>query len=202
MPSAEVKSSTLARTGGVEAEARGREATMLLTLINHPKLAETRIEALEDIEFVCRDLETIRRALISAITSDDVTADPSGWLAEIERSTGQPPLPVLMSTPLGREARFAAPDADEDVAEYGFLESLSRHRALISFFREVREAEVEMGEDVGEELDRRLEAASNRRFKDGIPQLPDADEDEAHLSAKLKSAFEDQIWVKRNKGRS
>lgn len=202
MPSAEVKSSALARAGGIEAEARGREATMLLTIINHPKLAESRIEALEDMEFVCRDLETIRRALISAVTNDDVTADPSEWLAEIERSIGQPPLPVLMSTPLGREARFAAPDADEDVAEYGFLELLSRHRALVAFFREVREAEMEMAEDVGEELDRRLEAASNRRFSDAVPQFPDADEDEAHLSEKLKNAFNDQIWVKRNKGRS
>jgi DNA primase len=202
MPSAEVKSSALARARGIEAEARGREATMLMTLINHPGLAETWAEALEDMEFVCRDLETIRRALISALTSDDVAADPSEWLAEIERSIGQPPMPVLLSTPLGREARFAAAEADEDLAEYGFEEMLSRHRALLALSREVREAEMELAEDVGEELDRRLEVASSRRFKDGVPQFPEANEDEAHLLAKLKNAVDERIWVKRNKGRS
>ncbi len=202
MPSPEVKSSALARTSGMEAEARGREATMLLTLINHPVLAQGRVDALEDMEFVCRDLETIRRALISAVTNDEVTADPSVWLAEIERSIGYPPLPVLLSTPLGREARFAAQDADETTAEYGFEELLSRHRALVAFSREVREAEMEMSDDVGEELDRRLEEASNRRFVDAVPTFPDANEDEAHLSEKLKNAFNDKIWVKKNKGRS
>ncbi|MEM7545061.1 MAG: DNA primase [Pseudomonadota bacterium] len=199
MPSPEVKLSALARDGGLEAEARGREATLVLTLINHPDLAQNRVESLEDVEFVCRDLETIRRALISAITSDEVTADRSAWLAEIERLIGQPPLPVLLATPLGREARFASEDADPEMATYGFEEMLSRHRALISFSREVQEAEVEMAEDAGEELDRRLEAASSRRFVDATPSLPDANEDEEHLRSKLKNAFDEQIWVKRSK---
>ncbi|MEX2519211.1 MAG: DNA primase [Paracoccaceae bacterium] len=199
MPTPEAKSSALARPAGRETEARGREAALLLTLVNHPNLARRRIEALEDVEFVCADLETLRRALISASEELTETADRPAWLDMIERRCGQPLTPVLS---VAREARYAAPDADEDVAEQGFEETLARHRALLALAREVAEAEIEMGADAGEDLDRRLEAVKKRQFTEAAPGFGDGDEDESHLAAQLESAFETKIWIKPERRRS
>lgn len=202
MPSADLKSSALARASGREAEARGREAALLLTLLNHPALAERRIEALEEVDFLCRDLDVLRRALISAVTRHDETPDRSALLEEIESRAGMNPLKVLMSAPPARSLGFAAPGADGALAEYGFEETLSRHRALMLSIREVAEAETELSADAGEDVDRRLEAVSNRRFREASPSPPDAGEDETHLSERLRHAIERKIWIKRRDGRN
>lgn len=199
MPTPEAKSSALARPAGRETEARGREAALLLALVNHPDLARRRIESLEDIEFVCADLETLRRGLISASEELTETADRPAWLDMIERHCGQSLAPVLS---IAREARYAAPDAEDDVAEHGFEETLARHRALLALAREVAEAEIEMGADAGEDLDRRLEAVKKRQFAEAAPGFPDGDEDESHLAAHLESAFETKIWIKPERRRS
>ncbi|MEO1613244.1 MAG: hypothetical protein AAFU55_12970, partial [Pseudomonadota bacterium] len=202
LPSASLKSSQLARAAGFEAEARGREAVLLLTLLNHPHLAARKLDLIDDLEFVCRDLETLKRALISCLDSRDATADRSVMLEEIERSYGEPPLTVLLGSPQARQARFADAEAGDDIAEHGFEETLGRHRALLSQAREVAEAEIELAEGAGEDLDRRLEAVTSRRFREAAPSPPDEDEDESQLSAKLKRLVDAEIWVKRNRGRS
>ncbi|MEL7464115.1 MAG: DNA primase [Pseudomonadota bacterium] len=202
LPSASLKSSQLARAAGLEAEARGREAVLLLTLINHPTLADRKLDLIDELEFVCRDLETLKRALISCVDSRAATADRSVMLEDIERAYGEPPLTVLLGSPQARQARFADADAGDDIAEHGFEETLARHRALLSQAREVAEAEIELAEGAGEDLDRRLEAVSSRRFREAAPSPPDEDEDESQLSAKLKSLVDAEIWVKRNRGRS
>ena len=109
---------------------------------------------------------------------------------------------VLLATPQARQARFADAAAGEDVAEHGFEETLARHRALIAQAREVAEAEIELAEGAGEDLDRRLEAVTRRRLREAAPSPPDEDEDESQLSAKLKSLIEAEIWVKSKRGRS
>ncbi|QIE55914.1 DNA primase [Pikeienuella piscinae] len=195
-PTPEVKSSALVRATGREGEARGREAVLLLTLISHPALAERRIEALEDIEFLCSDLETLRRALISACEGHNAAEDSSAWLEMIEREIGESPLGRLMAIPQARETGFAAEDAGEDVAEHGFEETLARHRAVLALAREIAEAEIEMTQGAGEDLDRRLETVSLRHFREAAPALPESDDDESHLAARLARASESKIWIK------
>ena len=200
-PTASLKSSQLVRATGMEAEARGREAVMLLTLINHPELAERRIEDIEAVDFVCRDLENLKRALISALDGRDATADRSALLDGIGRQFGESPETVLLATPQARQARFADAAAGEDIAEHGFEETLARHRALLAQSREVAEAEIELGQGAGEDLDRRLEAVSRRRFREAAPSPPEEDEDDAQLSQRLKHLIAQEIWVKSNRGR-
>ncbi|WP_340107198.1 DNA primase [Pikeienuella sp. HZG-20] len=202
MPTTEVKSSALARASGREGEARGREAALLLTLITHPALAERRMEALEDIEFICPDLETLRRGLISASEGDDATKDSSAWLERIEREIGEPPLARLLAIPQAREASFAAEDVSEEVARQGFDETLARHRAVLARAREIAEAEIELGADAEESLDRRIEAVLRRHFREASPPLPDGDEDESHLVARLAKNAESKIWIKQTRRRS
>lgn len=202
MPTAELKSSSLGRAGGREDEARGREAVLLLTLMNHPRLVEQRIEALEDIEFLCPDLETLRRALISASEGDDATRDSSAWLRRIERETGELPLARLMAIPQARETGFAAADSDDELAGRGFDETLARHRAGLAREREVAEAEVELCSDAGQDLDQRLAAVARRVFREGAPALPESDDDKSHLIARLARATESKIWIKAGRRRS
>ena len=201
--SAEIKSSSLVRGGGREAEARGREATLLLVLLNHPALADQRFDALEEMDFLCRDLDEIRVAFLSAlIRLESARPDRDKLIAEIEHLTGRNPVTHLMATPQAADARFAAPEADEDLAELGFEEILARHKALLAFQREVSEAEAEMTSAPGEDVDRRLEAASRAHFKDASPALPEAEDDDETYSARLRNAIEGKIWEKKNRRRS
>ncbi|MGB0854834.1 MAG: DNA primase [Pikeienuella sp.] len=205
MPSAETKMSALAHAMNREAEARGREATLLLTLINHPKLADKRIEALEDTEFMCRDLDVIRGVLLSALLRLDGAAQTSSDILDaMMRENGENPLPALLTAPQAREARFAHPDADSDFAEHGFDEILRRHRALLGLVREVGEAEQAMSGDPegigpGEEIDLRLQAASEQQFRDGKPGLQEVDGDETELTRRLDDAIAGRIWEKKKR---
>ncbi len=201
--SAEVKSSSLARSAGRESEARGREASLLLVLINHPKLADKRFEALEDLDFICRDLDEVRVALLSAVLRlDGATPIRDELIAEIEHLTGRNPVMHLMATPQAAGARFAAQEADEELAGLGFEEILARHKALLAYQREVAEAEAEMTSAPGEDVDRRLEAASRAHFKDAMPTLPEAEDDDEAYSARLRNAIEGKIWEKKSRRRS
>lgn len=198
--SAEIKSSSLARGGGREAEARGREASLLLVMINHPAIADRRFDALEETEFLCRDLDEIRVAFLSAtLRLEGAALTRDGLIAEIEHLTGRDPVTHLMATPQAADARFAAPGGDEDLAELGFDEILVRHKALLAFQREVAEAEAEMTSAPGEDIDRRLEAASRAHFKDASPGLPEAEDDEESYSARLRNAIEGKIWEKKSR---
>lgn len=205
MPSLETKSSALAHAMNREGEARGREATLLLTLINHPKLADMRIDALEDMEFICRDLDVIRGTLLSALLRLDGAAQTSSDILDaIMRENGENPLPALLASPQARGARFAQPDADSDLAEHGFDEILTRHRALMGLAREVVEAEQAMSGDPegagpGEEIDLRLQAASEQQFRDGKPGLQEADGDETELTRRLDDAIAGRIWEKKKR---
>lgn len=182
-PTAETKASALVRAAGREAEARGREAALLLALVNHPALALDRLGALEDVEFLCRDLETLRRALISA--ADGLTPDVGleAWRALLEARFGGPIDPLLSA---GAGAGFAAASAPVTAAAVGFGETLARHAALIALVREVAEAEQEIGAGAGEDLDRRLEAVKRREFREAAPPFPESDDDEAHLLVGLE----------------
>ena len=203
MASAEMKSSSLARAAGRESEARGREATLLLVMINHPSLADRRFEALEEMDFICRDLDEVRVALLSAfLRLDGAASIRDGLIAEIEHLTGRNPVTHLMATPQAADARFAAPHADEELAELVFEEILARHKALLAFQREVAEAEAEMTSAPGEDVDRRLEAASRAHFKDATPTLPEAEDDDETYSARLRNAIEGKIWEKKSRRRS
>ncbi|MGB0504942.1 MAG: DNA primase [Pikeienuella sp.] len=201
LPTASAKSSSLARGSGKEAEARGREATLLLTLLNHPGLAESRFDALEETVFICRDLDAIRCALLSAIIRlNDGPNHSSDLIAEIERDGGENPMAILTATPQAREARFAAANAPEADAELGFEEIFARHQALIAHEREVSEAEYDIVAMPGEDLDRRLSASAERRQRDGTPQMPDVqDEDESRMSDHLVDVLKNLSSIKRGR---
>lgn len=201
--SAEIKSSSLARGGGREAEARGREATLLLTLINHPELADQRFETLEEMDFMCRDLDEVRVALLSTLSRlDGEKPNRTELIIEIDGLTGRDTVEQLLSNARVAATSFAAASSPLEYASLGVDELLKRHRALLSYSKEVAEAEAEMTSTPGEDVDRRLEAASKAHFKDAQPTLPESEDDEETYSARLRNAIEGKIWEKKSRRRS
>ncbi len=197
--SAELKASALGATAGREAELRGREAALLLALLNHPALCSTRLHKIEDVEFACNDLETLRRALISAADALDGAPSPDEWAEAVGREAGAPALPVLNAAPLAPSCGFARRGAEAEEAARGFDEALARHRALAAAAREVAEAETELARAAGAALDDRLSEAARRRFRDAAPTLDGGEEDESDLALRLERAVEDRIWEKRRR---
>ena len=189
--SAMVKASPLARGGDARGEARGREAAMLLALLTHPRVAEAKLAILEDLEFLAQDLDDLRQALISAVIRLDGTAPTSSDLIDaIACETGENPIGRLQASPQARAASFARLTVADDIAEHGFEETLARHRALLALDREVAEAEAEMSADPGDDVASRLTEAALRKFRDGAPPLPEGEDDESHLSARLRAVLE------------
>lgn len=203
-PVAGTRASALARAGGGGGAMRGREAAILLALLQHPSLIETCAEEIAATEFSQPDLDLLRRALISA-AADGVT-DPTALAARMDAAAGRDAAALLTAAAPAAPIGFAG--ADAAMAESILRESLARQQAEQTLRREVAEAEAALGGAAagagrggGHEIDGRLKlaAAAAQRELPGAPVAEDGDE--AHLSEALRLAIEREIWVRKPRRR-
>ncbi len=195
----EMRASVLARVGPVAALARGREAAILLTLINHPDLIEACGDDVAAAEFMHRDLDAVRVALLTTLLDAQTGTDylKSKLSALIGRDVGD----TLLSAPHVGEMPFARAGVAREDAERGLLEALARHAAEATLRREVIEAETALASEGGAEVDDRLRQAASAAQRDRPGSLPQEEGDEARLSQELRDAISGEIWVRKNRRR-
>lgn len=206
-PSPELKASGLARAAqmseGRDAEARWRESGLLFTFLCHPRLAERYFDEVETLEFVCRDLDQVRDALISAvIDSDGVEIDSVELQDRVEHLIGEPPLEKVSHNPLAGGSWGESHVSTEVRAVEAIEDMLSRHRALISAARQIAEAEAEISATLGEGIDHRLTSIAHFLHHEAGLHIKDVqDEEEEELSRKLHDAIKNEIWKRDSSGR-
>jgi DNA primase len=193
----QTRASVLARVG---TDTAGREAAVLLILLAHPALALECCDEVAGLSFGRPDLDEVRAALISAAALPEASAAPETLRATVAAMLGADPVErVGAAAPPGAAALAGA---GPSVAAAGLREALARLAAESRLRRETAEAEAALAAGGGgAEVDRRLAQAAAMAGREIGASPPGDDGGEAQLSASLRAAIADEIWVKRKRAR-
>jgi len=138
-----------------------REALILLAAIHHPWLLAEHAEELAELDFMNRDAENLRRALLDAAAAEAI-GDPKALAAHLER-TRAAELATRMERAISHGGDWAVrPDAArEDVLAF-WHQIVSLHRRKRTLSRELKEAERALGAEPTEANFARLKDVQER----------------------------------------
>ena len=155
-----LRNSRLMKPGRVP-EATPREAAIIMALVNHPALAENRLEALAELDFQSPAARGLMTALLDLVTRDhDISGEDlasalgaRGFGETIERMRQ-----VLRAQGVWQSgAEIAQIDA-----ETGLRHALALHYKSVELNKALKAAELALGEDPSEETFERLRDIQNQ----------------------------------------
>ncbi len=155
-----LRNSRLLRPRGA-GDVSPREAVILVTLINHPGLAESRLEALAGLELGTAPGRAMLAALLDIVTlRHEITRDE---LVDALASRGLGDTFERLSDLLRRQGVWqAGADADESDAETGLRHALALHHKAVELNRELKAAEMAHGTAQSAESFERLQDIKNQ----------------------------------------
>jgi DNA primase len=193
-PTPETRASALARA---PEPTRAREATILLTLLNHPALLESHAEAVDACAFLCPDLDALRGAFLSASAEAGSPTDAAPNLRSALGGSAVRRIEAVASA-----LSFTRPDAAPEAAQRGLEEALARQSAEVALRAEVAEAaEALAGPEAGREVDGRLSAAALAAQRGLVGRMPEDGGDDDAVAQALRDAIAAEIWVKKRRKR-
>ncbi|MEO6395066.1 MAG: DNA primase [Devosia sp.] len=142
-------------------EATPREAVILMSVINHPGLAETRMEQLAELEFSSPAGRKLFAALLDLIAANhDITPDElrnalgaRGFGEDLSR----------METSLARQGVWqSGAEIDAIDAETGLRHALALHYKSVQLNKDLKAAELALGTDPSEATFERLRDIQNQ----------------------------------------
>jgi DNA primase len=138
-----------------------REALILLAALNHPWLLAEHAEELAELDFLHRDADALRRALLDAAAAD-ATGTPEALAAHLQRA-GVQELQTRIERAISHKGDWPVrPDAaPEDVLAF-WHQIVSLHRRKRTLSKELREAERALGADPTEANFARLKDVQER----------------------------------------
>ncbi|SEQ04807.1 DNA primase [Devosia sp. YR412] len=155
-----LRNSRLLKPGSM-AEATPREATIILSLVNHPALVEDKFELLAALDFDTPLSQKVMSEILSlCVRHHDISADD---LKSALGVRGHGPTLDRMADVLLRQGvwqiatEIALPDA-----EIGLSHALALHNKKVQLNRELKAAEAALGEDPSEETFERLRDIKNQ----------------------------------------
>ncbi|MEQ8599304.1 MAG: DNA primase [Devosia sp.] len=155
-----LRNSRLLRTGAM-ADASPREATIILTLVNHPALVEDQFEALAALDCETPVAQKVLGDILAlAVRHHDISADDLRAALGVR---GHGPALQRMTESLTRQGvwQVSAETALVD-AETGLSHALALHNKKVQLNRELKAAEAALGEDPSEETFERLRDIKNQ----------------------------------------
>lgn len=155
-----LRNSRLLKPGRVP-EATPREAAIIVTLINHPGLAESRLEALAELEFQSPAARGLMTALLDLVTrSHDISATD---LAAALGARGYGEAIERMRQALRSQGVWQSnAETAEGDAETGIRHALALHYKSVELNKALKAAELALGDDPSEETFERLRDIQNQ----------------------------------------
>lgn len=155
-----LRNSRLLRPGR-QVDATPREAAIVVTLVNHPALIESRMEQLAALDFASPTTRAIMNAVLDIVGRDhDISAaDLAATLGA--RGFGEPLERMRALLRAQGVWQSAAETAIQD-AETGLKHALALHYKSGQLNRELKAAEMALGEDPSEETFERLRDIQNQ----------------------------------------
>ncbi len=138
-----------------------REAAILMTLVNHPALCESRLEALAELDFASPVARTLMGAMLDLVTRDHDIDGPALTAALGARGHGE--TIQKMAELLTRQGvwQSGADIADGD-AEIGLKHALALHYKSVELNKALKAAEMALGDDPSDETFERLRDIQNQ----------------------------------------
>nr|WP_268904412.1 toprim domain-containing protein [Devosia aurantiaca] len=155
-----LRNSRLLRSG-VVLDASPREATIILTLVNHPSLVEDKFEALAALDCETPVAQKVLSDILAlAVRHHDISAPD---LRSALGVRGHGPALDRMADSLQRQGVWQV-DAETAAvdAEIGLSHALALHTKKVQLNRELKAAEAALGEDPSEETFERLRDIKNQ----------------------------------------
>ncbi|AVX03873.1 DNA primase [Maritalea myrionectae] len=138
-----------------------REAVILLGLINHPELAEQHLEDLANLELTSQVATQMLDMLVNA-----VAMDPNVTAAQLKEAVEQRGLTEALATihdQVRRQGIWQVQEkADKSDAEIGLNHALALHYKSVRLNKELKAAELALGNDPSEESYERLRDIQNQ----------------------------------------
>ena len=155
-----LRNSRLLRAGAV-AEASPREATIILTLVNHPALVEDKFEVLAALDCETPVAQKVLGDILAlAVRHHDIAADDLRAALGVR---GHGPALDRMAETLSRQGVWqVGPETALADAETGLSHALALHNKKVQLNRELKAAEAALGEDPSEETFERLRDIKNQ----------------------------------------
>ncbi len=140
---------------GLASDVSPREAAILMSLVNHPQLAENRLEALAALDFASPTARNLLTAMLDLVTADH-EIDSTALLAALgARGFGE--TVERLKALLARQGVWqSGAEIAEIDAETGLKHALALHYKSVQLNRELKAAELALGEDPSEETFERL----------------------------------------------
>ena len=189
-PRAETRKSELARSGatGQQAEARIREAGILLIACHNPAALAPLEHQLEEMTLRSPDLAAIRDGLLSAIAA-------SADVAETVRArTGSDPFEVLGRVPQARALPMARPDRPPERVVEVLDEAIARHQAALAFESELSEAARDLPGAEGEDWTWRIRQAGHQLYQAERSALKDTETETGETVSEIQRMLDNQVY--------
>jgi DNA primase len=138
-----------------------REAVIVITLVNHPELAQSRLETLAQLDLQSMPARQVMAALLDLVTIHP-DLGPNG-VHEALIARGLAPVLDKMRLVLARQGVWQIEsDSAQIDAESGLKHVLALHYKSVQLNRELRAAETALGEDLSEQSFERLRDIQNQ----------------------------------------
>ena len=146
---------------GAAREPSDREAVIIMTLVNHPALVEGRLETLASLDLPSPAARELLAALLDLVTAQHEIDGPAltaalaarGFGETLERMTA-----LLKAQGIWQSAAEIAPTD----AETGLKHALALHYKSVELNRDLKAAELALGDDPSEETFERLQDIKNQ----------------------------------------
>jgi DNA primase len=155
-----LRNSRLLKPGSV-ADATPREATIIISLVNHPALVEDKFELLAALDFETPAAQKVMSEILGLVVRHhDISSDDLKAALGVR---GHGPALDRMADLLNRQGvwQIASEIALVD-AETGLSHALALHNKKVQLNRELKAAEAALGEDPSEETFERLRDIKNQ----------------------------------------
>ena len=160
MVSETLRNSRLLKPGRA-ADATPREAAILMCLINHPHLCETRLENLAELDFETPQAREVLHAVLDLVTAGSME-DGKAMLAALAETGHGASVARMQMVLTGQGVWQSGTGIAEQDAEIGLKHALALHYKSVQLNRELRAAEQALGEDLSEENLERLRDIRNQ----------------------------------------
>ncbi len=155
-----LRNSRLLRTGKA-AEPTPREATIIMSLVNHPALAEERLEALAGLDFETSQAQSVMAAILD-LAAHEHALDGPGMTQALEARGFGPLLERMRSFLVMQGVWQTAENIAAMDAETGLVHALALHNKKVQLNKDLKAAEVALGDDPSEENFERLRDIQNQ----------------------------------------
>ncbi len=146
---------------GLAVDPTPREAAIIMSLINYPALAESRLEALAAIDFATPGARALMTAFLDKVTSDHEIDSVALVAALGARGFGE--ALERMRDLLARQGVWqSAAEISEIDAETGLKHALALHYKSVQLNRDLKAAELALGADLSETSFERLRDIQNQ----------------------------------------